>query len=429
MPYDVIKQWLARLGQRAQDLSHSRTAQTWAALSMALLVVAWSMPGWLDLQSALWCIVGLAIGGLLPHLGRKAAEPAGDIGPVRAVLAQDISTSQQAFSVLQQQVGTTIQTSEAAVFSMLERVNHIHAVSRDMGTRVSQAIEHSARMSELSQAQAVQQAATVQRLAEHQRDYEALRAQSLERVHDVAAQVRDLMPVADQITEIARKIQLISLNAAIEAARAGNSGTGFKVVADEVRRLSGETTAAARHVRDGIHAAASAIDNEFDRLQQTLGIESSGQLEEIAGHVHHMGTTLSDLVPYLADLSASMEADVRRVTEDVLETLAQMQFQDINRQLLEQINRALGSLSDHFSQLYLLVDGNAPPPPQLLEELLQRWTHDYVMYAQRVNHALMTADAGMAVLGHEEPAKPAPEGAESTALSLSPTQGPRIELF
>ena len=423
---------LRRVRTALHALTHSSVSQYIALLAGALLVVAWTMPDALSLSSALWAILGLAVGAVLPHYlhRHRAVESAGN--PVGALLAQDISTSQQAFSVLQQQVGATIQTSETAVFAMMERVNRIHRVSHEMSQRVTQAIEHSARMSEVSQAQAAEHAETMQRLAAHQRNYESLRSQSMERVHDVAGQVRELMPVAEQITDIARKIQIISLNATIEAARAGQAGAGFKVVADEVRRLSGETTAAARQVHDGIVHAAASIDTEFERLRETLGVQSSDQIADIARHVETVGVTLSELVPYLSELSATMQTDVRSVTEDVLETLSQMQFQDINRQLLEQINRALGSLSDHFSQLYLLIDGKAPPPPQLLEELLQRWTNDYVMYAQRVAHSLATASQSVLSLGSGAgaPADPAmDEPAHAPALQMAPSSGPRIELF
>jgi hypothetical protein len=54
--------------------------------------------------------------------------------------------------------------------------------------------------------------------------------------------------------------------------------------------------------------------------------------------------------------------------------------------MLEQVNSALGSLSGHFAQLYQLIDGQAPPPPVQLEELVTRWTDSYVMQSQWTAH-------------------------------------------
>ena len=146
-------------------------------------------------------------------------------------------------------------------------------------------------------------------------------------------------------------------------------------------------------------------------------------LTEIAQHIEDMSRTLSEVVPYLASLSEHMDAVMQEVTTDIVETLGDMQFQDINRQLLEQINHALGSLSTHFAQLYQLIDGRAPPPPMALEELMQVWTSNYVMHSQRVAHVLGSG-------GSDEGEVVVPDEAQTVgALELSTTNGPRIELF
>lgn len=399
---------------------HSQPLRVWLVLALAAAAVLWFATRWSIIEQLIWLLIGLSLG----VLGRRPVRSGAKDSSIGNVLAQDINASQQAFAVLQQQVSATIQTSESAVFAMMERVSRIHRMSMEMTTRIHEAVDRSSRLSEGSQLQASRQAETVQQLARHQREFETLRLQSLQRVHDVAHQVRELMPVAERITHIARQTHLLSLNATIEAARAGDYGVTFKVVADEVRRLSADSTEAARLVREGIQGAAAAIDMELQRLQVSLDVTASDELEGIARHVQNVGETLSDVVPYLQQLSVSMEGDVRQVTEDVLETLGQMQFQDINRQLLEQINKALTSLSDHFSQLYLLIDGRAPPPPQLLEDLLQRWTQDYVMYAQRVAHTLIVAQRDGAALPQDD------RNAQVTSAGqLAPAQGPRIELF
>jgi methyl-accepting chemotaxis protein len=120
-------------------------------------------------------------------------------------------------------------------------------------------------------------------------------------------------------------------------------------------------------------------------------------------------------------LSSHMDNGMATIGEDVMDILGEMQFQDINRQLLEQINAALASLSEHFAQIYGLIDGQAPPPPVMLEELLARWTDNYVMHSQRIAHVLGTGPAEQSAAS--QPATPAAE------LSLVANQGSRIEFF
>lgn len=158
-----------------------------------------------------------------------------------------------------------------------------------------------------------------------------------------------------------------------------------------------------------------------------MGESAAAQLDEIAQHIQTMSRTLGEVVPYLGQLSQDMDGGVDRITSDIIDTLGDMQFQDINRQLLEQINNALGGLSTHFAQLYQLIDGQAPPPPVQLEELLQLWTQDYVMHAQRVAHVLAAGDQRRST----RPAASAEVIAlhEPRPVELAVANGPRIELF
>lgn len=395
----------------------------WRAHERVLLTMAVTlavMTQWLAPEMVLGLMLGLVAGsGLQLWLGRAGARHA---PATNEVIAQDINTSQQAFAVLRQQVSATIQTSETAVFSMMERMTRVHGNTMQLRDRIGEAVGRSQALSEDSLAQAARHSQALEHLADHQREFETLRQGSLDRVRAVAAQVRELTPLAQLITDISRQTNLISVNASIEAARAGEAGAGFKVVATEVRRLSAQTSEAALKISHGIAMAAEGVDAELQRLEEGLVETSAVQMHEIAEHMRLLSNTLGEVVPYLAGLSNHMEVSMQQVTADIVETLGDMQFQDINRQLLEQINSALASLSKHFSQLYQLIDGRAPPPPQLLEDLLRRWTSDYVMHSQRVAHAHGT---GTETLGlSSQPSEQEPRG-----LELATANGPRIELF
>lgn len=391
---------------------------------------------------------GLALAGLRGPGRARAAHPG------TALVMQDILTLRQALGVLQQQVAATIQSSEAAVLSMMERMHRVHRNAGQLRGRILEAVQRSEGLSAESLGNADRHGRAVASLAAHQRAFEDRLRGNQGRIQAVAGQVRALAEVADRIGDISKQTNLLAINASIEAARAGPEGAGFKVVATEVRRLAQQTAEAAQQITQGIGQAAQAIDQEVAASLQAQAGESSGeQLEQIAQHIDALGRSLGEVVPYLGELSVRMDRGMEDVTEDIVNTLGDMQFQDINRQLLEQINQALGSLSDHFTQLYQLVDGDAPPPPVMLEELLSRWTEDYVMQAQRSAHdrALAQAEparpaaagapgarapAGAAQAGAGNPATPAaapvPPREDDTPvgeLALAVAQGPRIELF
>lgn len=378
-----------------------------------------------------WVGLGLLLGWALRSWmsWRRFRTQAADAAFPTDLVTQDISTLQQAFAVLTQQVNATIQTSETAVMDMGERLTRVHDQTGELHQRIVAAVARSEELSAHSLSQADQHAAAVNQLARHQALFEQTRQSLLDRVRASAEQVRRLSPLAEMISDIARQTNLLAINAAIEAARAGPEGAGFKVVAAEVRRLSGQTAEAARQVTDGIGQAAQAISQEASQLEQNMGESAAAQMGQIAEHIQGMSRTLGEVVPYLSQLSQEMDGGVDRITSDIIDTLGDMQFQDINRQLLEQINNALGGLSTHFAQIYQLIDGRAPPPPVQLEELLQMWTKDYVMHAQRVAHVLAGQQRRSAGGGGGGGSAQVIPLHEPRPVELAVANGPRIELF
>ncbi len=116
-------------------------------------------------------------------------------------------------------------------------------------------------------------------------------ATSTTMVKDLADQVRDIGKVLDVIRGIAEQTNLLALNAAIEAARAGEQGRGFAVVADEVRALAARTQASTGEIEGMINSVRTSADEAVGAMgksqalvseTQTLAQATGQALEQIA---------------------------------------------------------------------------------------------------------------------------------------------------
>ncbi|SQF98246.1 chemotaxis sensory transducer [Paucimonas lemoignei] len=102
-------------------------------------------------------------------------------------------------------------------------------------------------------------------------------AASTTMVQDLAVQVRDIGKVLDVIRGIAEQTNLLALNAAIEAARAGEQGRGFAVVADEVRALAARTQASTGEIEGMINSVQASADEAVKAMGKSQSLVNDTQ--------------------------------------------------------------------------------------------------------------------------------------------------------
>ncbi len=180
---------------------------------------------------------------------------------------------------------------------------------------------------------------------------------NVENIKVLIQEVNGLRELVDQVEEIADRTKLLSLNASIEAARAGEAGKGFAVVAGEIKRLADKSNELTNHINDKISSVIEEVKERFSSLQR---VEEQKEREERFMAIEQELNDLLSLNTRTEEIRASMIEEIRShsevLTREIMDAMASIQFQDITRQQLENIQFILEEINGFCKTYRSILD-------------------------------------------------------------------------
>ena len=281
---------------------------------------------------------------------RKAAEGARREGMLSA--AGQLEEVAAVLSSASTQLSAQIEQSDRGAAESATRLSEAATAMNEMNATVQEVAKNAGSASTASAETKEKAEAGAQVVEKAVRSIEDVHRMSLALKGDMAQlneHARDISRIMAVISDIADQTNLLALNAAIEAARAGEAGRGFAVVADEVRKLAEKTMASTQDVGNAIKAiqestskSMTGVDNAVERIGEAneLASRSGAALEEIVATVEATG----DQVNAIATASEEQSAASEEINQSIV------QVNDMSRQTAGAMAEASRAVSDLAAQ-------------------------------------------------------------------------------
>ena len=249
---------------------------------------------------------------------------------LRNMIASIVSNAEQVASAADQLLHASEAVADRAS-QQSDAASSMAASVEEMAVSIDQVKENAAEAHGISQTAgklSEEGASVIHHAASEMRKISEAVQSSSQIVEELGRQSNQITSIVNTIKEIADQTNLLALNAAIEAARAGEQGRGFAVVADEVRKLAERTSLSTTEIAGMVSKIQTGTRNAVDSMQAgvvqvTNGVELANQAGESINQIRDGASRVTDVVNGISESITEQSMAGNEIAQK-LETIAQM---------------------------------------------------------------------------------------------------------
>lgn len=211
------------------------------------------------------------------------------------------------------------------------------------------------------------------------------KAELVGRVHELATHIDALQQMAHSVAMIASQTNLLAINAAIEAAHAGDAGRGFALVAQEVRKLSAESGQTGRRIADTVARISEAI-GETRRAADEAAVHDGHSVQAARDTIAGVLGDFRGITDALADSTSLLRTESVGIQSEISEALVQLQFQDRVAQILSHVKTNIERMPACLAEHRDAFERSGKVLPLSATELLRALESTYAMAEERQVH-------------------------------------------
>ena len=203
----------------------------------------------------------------------------------------------------------------------------------------------------------------------------------------IAADTNSLLDTLIKVTGISRQTTMLSFNVSIEAARVSEASQGFSIIAIEIRKLASEVQILSRDMHARVEALVQSVTVDLPELAKQRERAEGDAIVNISETLNTLGDNLIALIKHQRDILQKVESESESIARPIMDIMGSIQFQDIIRQQLGQLDHMAETVSEHIKSIGVMLanSGDAMGEETLLQKL-DGMFDSYVMARQRETH-------------------------------------------